>query len=107
MNGETLTTATTSSSEEDVQEISTNSNAEQTQSEENRSTSGETLNGQVSFEQIYDMISEKDKTIESLKAEITSLKKSNTNLLLKVNASPSGAPLKNPYENFIDAMVSR
>ena len=36
------------------------------------------------------------------------LKKTNTNLLLKVNASASaGEHLKNPYESFVDEMVNR
>lgn len=108
MNEQTHTTEETISNETKEQEVVTNGNAEQTGTEEGGSTSGETINGQVSFEQIYDMISEKDKAIESLKAEITSLKKSNTDLLLKVNASANPADkIKTPYESFIDSMVSR
>lgn len=108
MNEQTHTTEETVSNETKEQEVVTNGNAEQTGTEEGGTTSGETINGQVSFEQIYDMITEKDKTIESLKAEITSLKKSNTDLLLKVNASANPADkIKTPYESFIDSMVSR
>ncbi len=108
MNEQTHTTEETVSNETQEQEVVTDGNAKQTGTEESGSTSRETINGQVSFEQIYDMISEKDKTIESLKGEIAALKKSNTDLLLKVNASASPADkIKTPYESFIDSMVSR
>ena len=57
---------------------------------------------------MYDMLTERDNTIKQLKSEVAELKKSNTNLLLKVNASTaSGDNIKTPYESFIDAMVNR
>ena len=89
-------------------EINENGNAEQTKSEESGSASGQTKSEQVDFAQMYDMLTERDNTIKELKATVAELKKSNTNLMLKVNASASaGDPIKNPYEKFVDSMVDR
>ena len=78
------------------------------QTEENKYPSGKEINGQVDFSQMYDMLTERDETIKNLQSEVAELKKTNTNLLLKVNASPSGdSPLKTPYEGFVDSMVNR
>lgn len=108
MNEQTHTTEETVSNETQEQEVVTNGNAEQTGTEEGRSTSGEAINGQVDFAQMYDMLTERDETIKNLQTEISNLKKSNTELLLKVNASASSADkIKTPYESFIDSMVSR
>jgi len=108
MNEQTHTTEETIPNEETNKEISTNSNAEQTQPEENRSASGTQEPGKVDFSQMYDMLTERDNTIKKLTTEIADLKKSNTELLLKVNSSksPDGS-FKNPYESFIDMMVNR
>lgn len=108
MNEQTHTTEETVSSQETNEEISTNFNAEQATSEENGTSSRTTESGQVDFAQMYDMLTERDATIKTLKSEIAELKKSNTNLLLKVNASASAdAQLKTPYQSFIDSMVTR
>ena len=108
MNEQTHTANETISSEETIQEISNDSNAEQTTSEESRSASGETQSEHLDFSQMYDMLRERDTTISTLKKEIGELKKSNTTLLLKVNASNSNdASLKSPYEKFIDSMIAR
>lgn len=108
MNEQTHTTEETILNQNENQEVTTNSNAEQTSAEESGSTSGKTLDGQVDFAQMYDMLTERDKTITELKSEVAELKKTNTNLLLKVNASASAdEKLKTPYESFIDAMVKR
>lgn len=107
-NEQTHTTSETVSNETNEQEINSNTNAEQTQPETNRTTSGQTLDGQVDFAQMYDMLTERDKTIKELTSEVAELKKTNTSLLLKVNASASaGGDLKNPYESFIDLMAKR
>lgn len=109
MSGKAHTTKETLSNEENVEEVNPNTNAEQTTSEESGSTSGQEKSEQVdNFAQMYDMLTERDKTIKDLTAEVASLKKENTNLLLKVNASaPAGDKIKNPYEKFIDSMVER
>lgn len=108
MNEQTHTTEETVSNETKEQEINTNPNAEQTKSEEGGSTSGKEVDGKVDFAQMYDMLTERDKTIKELKETVAELKKTNTNLMLKVNASaPAGDQIKNPYEKFIDSMVDR
>lgn len=107
-NEQTHSTQETVSNEETIEKIGENSDAEQTKSEENRPTSGETKSEQIDFAQMYDMLTDRDNTIKSLKTEISELKKTNTNLLLKVNANPSnGGATKNPYESFVDLMEKR
>ena len=108
MNEQTNTTEETIPNQNENQEVTTDSNAEQTSTEESGSASGKTLDGQVDFSQMYDMLTERDRTITELKSEVAELKKTNTNLLLKVNASASaGDKIKSPYESFVDAMVAR
>ena len=107
MNEQTHPTQETLPNEETIEEINPDVNAKQTTPEESGSPSGSTKPEQVDFAQMYDMLTERDKTISDLKTEIADLKKANTNLLLKVNASNSDAGLKTPYESFVDAMVSR
>lgn len=108
MNEQTHTTEETVSNETNVQEVNKDVNAEQTKSEENGTASGQAQSGQVDFAQMYDMLTERDSTIKKLNNEIAELKKSNTQLLLKVNSSASaGDGLKTPYESFIDSMVNR
>ncbi len=108
MNEQTHTTEEALSHETEEQKVTTDSNAEQTSTEESGTPSRKTLNEQVDFSQMYDMLTERDKTIADLKTEVAELKKTNTNLLLKVNASASaGDKIKTPYESFVDAMVAR
>ena len=98
MNEQTNSAQETILNKETIEEVNQNTNAEQTKSEESGSTSGEKKPEQVDFAQMYDMLTERDNTIKELKSEIADLKKSNTTLLLKVNASGSGdANLKTPY----------
>ena len=108
MNEQTNSTQETVLNEETQQEIGQNGNAEQTPPEESGSASGTQKSEQVDFAQMYDMLTQRDTTIKELKAQVAELKKSNTTLLLKVNAnSSSNDQLKSPYENFIDDMVKR
>ena len=109
MSGKAHTTKETVSSEETIEEVNPDPNAEQTTPEKSGSTSGQEKSEQVdNFSQMYDMLTERDNTIKDLTSQIASLKKENTNLLLKVNASASaGDKIKNPYEKFIDSMVER
>lgn len=107
MNEQANSTPENPSGKETQQEVPKDSNAEQAKTEESGDTSGSTKSEQVDFSQMYDMLTERDNTIKKLTSEIAELKKSNTNLLLKVNASASGSQTKNPYESFIDMMVNR
>lgn len=108
MSEQTHTTEEIVSGKETNKEVDTNSNAEQIITEENGPSSGTQESGQVDFSQMYDMLTERDNTIKKLTTEISELKKSNTELLLKVNSSKtSDGSFKNPYESFIDSMVNR
>jgi predicted RNase H-like nuclease (RuvC/YqgF family) len=108
MNEQTHTTEENVPNEKVNEEIGTNSNAEQTVTETSGSTSGSQKSEQVDFAQMYDMLTERDSTIKNLQEEIKELKKTNTNLLLKVNSSSTkDGNFKNPYESFIDGMVNR
>ena len=108
MNEQTNPAQETILNEKAIEEINQNTNAEQTEPEESGSALGKEKSEQVDFAQMYDMLTERDNTIKELKSEIADLKKSNTTLLLKVNASGSrDAALKSPYESFIDSMIKR
>lgn len=108
MDEQTRTTQETTTNPKGEQENSTNTNAEQTPAETGGQPPREENTEHVDFAQMYDMLTERDNTIKTLKSEIADLKKTNTNLLLKVNAAPSGSGVvKNPYESFIDNMVNR
>ena len=85
MSEQTHTNEEIVSNEETNEEINTNSNAEQIITEENGSSSRTQEPGQVDFSQMYDMLTERENTIKRLTTEISDLKKSNTELLLKVN----------------------
>lgn len=107
MNEQTNTTKEALRNEEVNEEVNENSNAEQAKSEESGSASGQTKSEQVDFGQMYDMLTERDKEITDLKEAIANLKKTNTELLLKVNASASSGAVKDPYEAFVDSMANR
>lgn len=107
MNEQTNTAKETLPNEEIIEKINENSNAEQTKPEESGSTSGQTKSEQVDFAQMYDMLTERDTKIADLTTLVNELKKTNTELLLKVNASSMQGAVKDPYEAFIDSMASR
>lgn len=109
MNEQTNTATQTISNEETQQEVNQNTNTEQTTSETSGSTSGQEESKQVdNFAQMYDMLKERDETIKKLTSEVGALKKQNTEMILKVNASgSSGDTTKTPYEKFVDTMVKR
>lgn len=109
MNEQTNTTTETVSNETTQQEINQNANAEQTTPETSGSTSGTEESKQVdNFAQMYDMLKDRDEQIKKLTSEVSTLKKQNTEMILKVNASSSsGDTTKTPYEKFVDTMVKR
>lgn len=108
MDEQTHTTNENVSNQAEEQKGIENSNAEQTKSEENRQSSGKEIDGQVDFSQMYDMLTERDATIKDLQSKVAELKKTNTGLLMKVNASAkAGETIKNPYEKFVDLMGTR
>lgn len=107
MDEQTNTTKETLHNEEIIEKINENSNAEQTKSEESGSTSGQAKSEQVDFSQMYDMLTERDTKIADLTSLVNELKKTNTELLLKVNASSLQDAVKDPYKAFVDSMVNR
>ena len=108
MNEQANPTTETIPNETTQQEVNQNPNAEQTTPETSGSTSGQEESQQVdTFSQMYDMLIERDETIKRQTAEIAALKKQNTEMLLKVNASGSSGGTKSPYEKFVDTMVKR
>lgn len=108
MDEQTHTTNENVPNQTEEQKGTENPNAEQTKPEENRQPSGKEINGQVDFSQMYDMLTERDATIKNLESEVAELKKANTGLMMKVNASAkAGEVIKNPYEKFVDLMGNR
>lgn len=108
MNEQTNPTTETIPNETTQQEVNQNPNAEQITPEASGSTFGQEESKQVdNFSQMYDMLKERDETIKKQTAEIAALKKQNTEMLLKVNASGSSGDTKSPYEKFVDTMVKR
>ena len=109
MNEQAHTAEETILNKETQPEVNQNPNAEQTTPETGGSTPGETKPEQVdSFAQMYDMLKERDEKIQKLTSENNALKKQNTEMILKVNASgSSGDTTKTPYEKFVDTMVKR
>ena len=107
MNEQTNTTNEALRNEEVIEEVNENNNTEQTKTEEGGSSSGKTKSEQIDFGQMYDMLTERDKEITDLKEVVATLKKTNTELLLKVNASAQSGAVKSPYEAFVDSMANR
>ena len=107
MSEQTHSTNKDVSPEETNKEIGKDTGTESTTPEESGSASGKAESEHLDFSQMYDMLTERDKTIESLIKEVAELKKSNTQLLLRVNASSAEGAVKTPYESFIDEMVKR
>lgn len=108
MDEQTHTTNEIVPNQTEEQKGTENPNTEQTKTEENEHPSGKEINGQVDFSQMYDMLTERDATIKNLQSEVAELKKTNTGLLMKVNASAkAGEVIKNPYEKFVDLMGNR
>ena len=58
-------------------------------------------NNEPSLEAFADIISEKDKRIEQLEKDVAELKKSNANLLVRVNSGNGGNEKKSFEENLL------
>lgn len=58
-------------------------------------------NNEVDLKAFADIISEKDKRIEQLEKDVTELKKSNANLLVRVNSGNGGNEKKSFEENLL------
>lgn len=54
-----------------------------------------------------DLLSERDKKIEQLESEITSLKKSNAELIVRVNSATTQTPQKSFEENLLNMVGAK
>lgn len=68
-------------------------------------TSGDNGNNEIDMQAFADIISEKDKQIEELQKDIAELKKSNANLIVKVNAAANPPEQKKSFEENLLDMV--
>lgn len=58
--------------------------------------------GEIDIQALADIISDKDKEIEQLRNEMRELKKSNANLLVRINSASSENVKKSFEENLLD-----
>lgn len=79
-------------------DVNTDNNQSNT---DNNSTNGEGIDAQA----FADIISEKDKELEQMRQEIAELKKSNANLIVKVNAAANPPEQKKSFEENLLNMV--
>lgn len=79
-------------------DVNTDNNQSNT---DNNSTNGEGIDTQA----FADIISEKDKELEQMRQEIAELKKSNANLIVKVNAAVNPPEQKKSFEENLLNMV--
>lgn len=79
-------------------DVNTDNNQSNT---DNNSTNGEGIDAQA----FADIISEKDKELEQMRQEIAELKKSNANLIVKVNAAANPPEQKKSFEENLLSMV--
>lgn len=70
--------------------------------------SGDNESTEIDMQAFADIISEKDKQIGELQKDIAELKKSNANLLVKVNAAANPPAQKKSYEeNLLDLVGAK
>ena len=67
--------------------------------------SGNNEGNEIDMQAFADIISEKDKQIEELQKDIAELKKSNANLIVKVNAAANPPEQKKSFEQNLLEMV--
>ena len=88
---------------------STDSNSINTTSDSNVGNSVDCSNNgsdkEIDMQAFADIISEKDKQIEELQKDIAELKKSNANLIVKVNAAANPPEQKKSFEENLLDMV--
>lgn len=90
---------------ETQQEGSQNQNAEHGSSTGNGKQTGQANTEQIDLAKIHDMLKEKDDKVEALSKQVEELKKTNTELLLKVN-SGAAKPPEDPFKVLYDEVVN-
>lgn len=86
--------------------------AEEGKDEDNTTSTEDTDGGSTGssdkdIEALAELISDKDKQIQQLEADITELKKSNASLLVKVSAGASATSTKTFEENLLDLVGAK
>ena len=107
MNGEDIKkTEELNGSKETQQEGASNQSTEHAESSGNGSSNGQENAEQINLASIHDMLKEKDTKIDTLTSEIEALKKSNTELLLKVNSGANSKPPEDPFKVLYDEVAN-
>lgn len=92
-------------SQETQQKSSTSQHTEQVALAGNGNQTGQANTEQIDLAKISDMLKEKDDKVEALSKQVEDLKKTNTELLLKVNAGASKPP-EDPFKVLYDEVVN-
>ena len=87
------------------QEGTQNPNPEHGSSTGNGNQAGQANTEQIDLAKISDMLKEKDEKVDALTKQVEDLKKTNTELLLKVNAGATKAP-EDPFKVLYDEVVN-
>lgn len=87
------------------QKSTQNQNAEYGTSAGNGNQTGQTNSEQIDLAKISDMLKEKDDKVDALSKQVEELKKTNTELLLKVNAGAAKPP-EDPFKVLYDEVVN-
>ena len=90
---------------ETQQEGTSNQSTEHAEHTGNGSTNGQTNTEQIDLAKISDMLKEKDDKVDALSKQVEELKKTNTELLLKVNAGATKPP-EDPFKVLYDEVVN-
>lgn len=107
MNGEDIKkTEELNGSKETQQEGASNQSTEHAESSSNGSSNGQENTEQINLASIHDMLKEKDTKIDALTSEVEALKKSNTELLLKVNSGANSKPPEDPFKVLYDEVAN-
>lgn len=84
-----------------------NDNEDNTDNDSNTDNNADDSNNQLDVSALADIISEKDKQIEQLQKDVTELKKSNANLLVRVNSGGNSTQEKPFEENLLDMVGAK
>lgn len=84
-----------------------NDNEDNTDNNNNTDNNADDSSNQLDVSALADIISEKDKQIEQLQKDVTELKKSNANLLVRVNSGGNSTQEKSFEENLLDMVGAK
>lgn len=84
-----------------------NDNENNTDNDNSTDNNADDSNNQLDVSALADIITEKDKQIEQLQKDVTELKKSNANLLVRVNSGGNSTQEKSFEENLLDMVGAK